>query len=79
MKSRRPLQPVAPCDMQLLFSYLCPHCGRKNAVLAPTQPAQVLCDVCGQPFPLLPVDEHTVRFLKVLLADGRAAVDPDFV
>lgn len=75
---KRPVQPVSPCGMELLFFYRCPHCGRKTALLAPTQPALAQCDACGQQFPLVPVDEHTVRFLKVMLVDGRAAADPDF-
>lgn len=75
---KRPVQPVAPSGMELLFFYRCPHCGRKTALLAPLQPAMAQCDACGQHFPLIPVDEHTVRFLKTMLSDGRAASDPDF-
>lgn len=77
--THRPVQPVAPSGMDMLFYYLCPYCGQRMALLAPTQPAQVYCEACGQPFPILPVDDRTVRFLKIMLDNGRAATDPDFV
>lgn len=77
--NNKPVQPVAPCGMEMLFLYRCPHCGRKTAIIAPTQPSLTQCEACGMQFPLLPVDEHTVRFFKTMLADGQAAVDPDFV
>lgn len=76
---KRPVQPVLPTGMELIFLYRCPHCGRKTALIAPTQPSMAQCDMCGIPFPLVPIDERTVRFIKIMLADGRAAVDPDFV
>ena len=37
------------------------------------------CDVCRQKFPIVPVDASTVQFIKLMLADGPAAVDPDFL
>ncbi len=72
------VQPVAPEGMELIFFYQCPECGRKNPFIAPTQPAMARCDACGTSFPLVPVDAHTVRFVKIILEGGRAAVDPDF-
>lgn len=75
---RRPIHPVMPFGMELTFFYNCPNCGRKVPIIAPTQPAMALCEACGIPFPLVPVDERTVQYIKIMLADGRAAVDPDF-
>jgi hypothetical protein len=39
----------------------------------------VRCDACNRQFPIVPVDERTVRYIKVMSAGGRAAVDPDFI
>ena len=36
------------------------------------------CDACGRPFPIVPVDERSVQYIKLMLNNGRAAVDPDF-
>ncbi|MEG1609672.1 MAG: hypothetical protein RR014_03675 [Bilophila sp.] len=75
---KRPVQPVQPCGMELIFFYRCPSCGRKITTLSPTQPAMAPCEACGTPFPIVPVDERTIQFIKIMLAEGRAAVDPDF-
>lgn len=77
-RSMRPVNPVAPTGLELLFFYACPYCGRKVALLSPTQPALAECDACGKPFPILPVDAHSVHYVKLMLANGRAAVDADF-
>ncbi len=78
-ETRRPLTPVPPHDMEIIFLYTCPHCGAKVAVISPTKPAMARCDSCGEPFPLTPVDERTIQYIRLMLADGRAAVDPDFI
>ena len=31
------------------------------------------CESCGEPFPVMPVDERTVHYVKIMLANGRAA------
>ena len=76
--SSRPVQPVPPESMELVFFYRCPGCGRRNPLIAPTQPSMTRCESCGEPFPVMPVDERTVHYVKILLANGRAALDPDF-
>lgn len=77
--SQRPVTPVPPSGMELIFLYRCPHCGRKTALIAPTRPAMAQCDACNMPFPLVPVDERSIQFIRLMLADGKAAVDPDFM
>mgnify|MGYP000986817533 CR=1 FL=1 len=42
------------------------------------QPSMTRCESCGEPFPVMPVDERTVHYVKIMLANGRAALDPDF-
>lgn len=79
MASQRPVQPVPPTGMELIFFYKCPRCGRNLALIAPTQPTMVQCESCRQPFPLVPVDARTVQYIKLMMAGGRAAADPDFV
>lgn len=76
--SSRPVQPVPPESMELVFFYRCPGCGRRNPLIAPTQPSMTRCESCGEPFPVMPVDERTVHYVKIMLANGRAALDPDF-
>ena len=63
--SQRPLEPVAPDGMELLFFYRCPHCLRR--------------DGCGKQFPIIPVDEHGLHYVRIMLANGKAAADPDYL
>lgn len=65
--------------MELVFFYPCPFCQRELPLVAPSQPGIITCDVCRQNFPIIPVDEHSIQYVKLMLADGRAAVDPDFL
>ncbi|WP_319780260.1 hypothetical protein [Maridesulfovibrio sp.] len=77
-ESRKPLSPVKPSGMELIFMFPCPFCGREVPYIAPTQPAMATCDACRRNFPIVPVDEKIVRFYKTMLENGKAAVDPDF-
>lgn len=74
--SSRPVQPVPPESMELVFFYRCPGCGRRNPLIAPTQPSMTRCESCGEPFPVMPVDERTVHYVKIMLANGRATAFP---
>ena len=74
----RPAQPVLPESMELVFFYRCPDCGHRNPLIAPTQPAMTRCEACKAAFSVVPVDERTVHYVKIMLANGCAAVDPDF-
>ena len=65
--SSRPVQPVPPESMELVFFYRCPGCGRRNPLIAPTQPSMTRCESCGEPFPVMPVDERTVHYVKIML------------
>lgn len=77
--SQRPLEPVKPSSMELVFFYTCPHCHRELPTFAQIQPTLLMCETCGQHFPIVPVDEYTVQFIKVVLDNGPAAIDPDFL
>lgn len=76
---KKPVSPVAPSGLELVFSYRCPHCGKKTPINAPMQPGMVECNACAQAFPVLPVDDRTILFIQIMLNNGRAAVDQDFV
>ncbi len=78
MKNQKPLQPVSPEGMEILFFYPCPSCRKHVALEAPTQPAMVRCEHCGTPFPIIPIDERSLHYIYVMLDNGRAALDPDF-
>ena len=77
--ARRPVAPVKPIAMELVFFYSCPYCRRELPLVAPPQPIMVNCDVCRQAFPIVPVDEYSVQFVKLMLGDGPAAIDPDYL
>jgi uncharacterized protein YbaR (Trm112 family) len=76
---KRPVSPVKPKSLELLFLYACPYCGGETPSLSPTEPTMLQCPACKQNFPIVPVDDKTVRFIKIMLAGGKAAVDPNFL
>ena len=76
--SPKPISPVKPTGMELVFFYICTHCGHELPLVAPSQPTMINCEICRQHYPVVPVYEHTVQFVKLMLADGAAAIDPDF-
>lgn len=75
----KPVKPVAPSGMELIFLYECPHCGRKNALISPTVPSSVTCEFCQNPFPILPVNERGVQYVKLMMGNGYSAVDLDYL
>lgn len=75
----KPIEPVKPVGIDVVITYLCPHCGQRNQLLNPVQAAVTTCSECKGKFPVLPLDVCTVRYLKIMLDGGRAAVDPDFL
>jgi len=64
--------------MELVFFYPCPYCERNVPLVSPVKPIMAVCDVCGKSFPVAPIDHLTVRFVKAILAGGKAGIDPDF-
>lgn len=78
-KIARPVAPVPPDGMEFLIFYKCPQCGKHVGVPAPTEPRMITCEGCRMAFPIIPVDEHTVHFVRIMLAGGKAAADPDFL
>lgn len=76
---KKPLTPVKPTGMEVIFFYPCPFCERDVPLVAPTRPSMVGCDACGKRFPIVPVDERNLRFIKIIHAGGKAGVDPDFL
>ncbi|MBU1230814.1 MAG: hypothetical protein KKA55_04065 [Proteobacteria bacterium] len=75
----KPLMPVRPVGMEIVFLYPCPHCARDVTLIAPTRPTMAQCDACRKSFPIVPVDDRTLRYFKVMLNGGKAAIDPDFL
>ena len=70
--SQKSLEPVAPDGMELLFFYRCPHCLRHVPLVNPVEPRNVRCDGCGKQFPIIPVDEHGLHYVRIMLANGKA-------
>lgn len=79
VESKKPVAPVKPAGMEVIYLYPCPHCEREVPLIAPTRPAMAQCDACRKNFPIVPVDERTLRYFKVMLAGGKASIDPDFM
>ena len=79
MQRKKPVTPVKPARVELLYLYPCPYCGREVALVSPVRPSVAQCDSCEQRFPIVPVDEKDVRYFKLMQAGGPAGIDPDFV
>ena len=79
MPDKRLLMPVKPEGLEIVLYYPCPSCGRKIPLLAPLQAAMAACDQCSAQFPVVPADTRSVEFIKTMLNQGKAAIDPDFV
>lgn len=75
----KPLSPVKPVGMEIIFYYTCPYCNRKVPLVAPNQPSMGQCDVCQRQFPIVPADNKTILFIKTMLDNGKAAIDPDYI
>ena len=71
--------PVRPVGMELVMFYPCPYCGRNVPLLAPTEASMGSCDFCRKQFPLVPIDNTTVQYLKLILDNGQAAIDPEYL
>ena len=78
-KPEKPINPVAPDGMEVLFFYKCPYCAKHVPIASPTEPRMLTCDGCRKGFPIIPVDEHGIHYIRIMLAGGRAAGDPDFL
>ncbi|EPR31576.1 hypothetical protein dsat_0900 [Alkalidesulfovibrio alkalitolerans DSM 16529] len=78
-ETQKPVTPVKPTGLELIYLYACPFCGREVPVISPTSPAVAKCDACRKGFPIVPVDERTVRYIKLMLHGGSAGIDPDFL
>lgn len=74
-----PIAPVAPDGMEILFFYQCPSCGKHLPLPTPTEPRMLVCDACRCNFPIIPVDETSLHYVRIILAGGRAAADQDFL
>ena len=77
--SQNYMPPVQPSGMEMVFFYECPHCHNQVALLSPIQPALARCDMCRKTFPIVPVDPHTVQYIHLMLDNGKAAADGDFL
>ncbi len=76
---KKPLSPVRPTGLDLVFFYQCPFCERQIPVISPTQPTMAMCDSCRGQFPIVPADARSVQYVKIMLANGKAGIDPDFL
>ena len=79
MSKGKPVSPVAPDGMEIIFFYQCPRCGRHVPRVNPIEAAMAVCDSCGLSFPIIPVDEYGLQYIRIMLNNGKSAVDPDFM
>ncbi|MBQ7617525.1 MAG: hypothetical protein IJS50_01495 [Desulfovibrio sp.] len=75
----KPQAPVLPEAMEVIFFYPCPGCGRHIPRVNPIEATIAICDGCGQTFPIVPVDEFGLQYIRIMLCNGKAAADPDFL
>lgn len=78
-KEQRPVAPVPPDGMEILFFYKCPFCSRHIGVPSPIEPRMLRCEACHGQFPIIPVEEQGLHYIRIMLANGQAAADPDFL
>ncbi len=78
-EKNKPLMPVKPTGIEMIYLYVCPFCERQVPVISPTRPSMAQCEACKGHFPIVPVDERTVQYVKIMLANGKAGIDPDFI
>jgi len=78
MSEKKFTPPVRPVGMELVMLYPCPYCGRNVPILAPVEPSMGTCDLCKKQFPLVPVDNTTVQYIKLILHNGQASIDPGY-
>lgn len=64
--------------MEIIFFYKCPRCERHMPVPSPLEPRLLTCENCRLSFPIIPVDEQGLHYIRIMLAGGKAAADPDF-
>jgi len=79
MTEKKPLLPVKPVGMEVVLFYPCPHCGRRVPLVAPLQASMAQCDSCSKQFPVVPADQRSIQFIKVMLDEGKAAINPDYI
>jgi len=79
MSDAKNFSPAKPVGMEIVFYYQCPYCSRKVPLIAPVEPSMGQCDACGNQFPVVPADEKNIRYIKTILDNGKAAIDPNFV
>lgn len=79
MSGKQFFAPVRPVKMEVVLMYPCPHCKREVPLLASSEPGMARCDSCRREFAITPVDKSTLDYMRLILDNGRAAVDPDFV
>lgn len=71
--------PVPPTRMEIILIYNCPNCKAPVPVLAPTSPIKVICNNCSTEYPVLPADAKTIQYINLMLANGSALVNPNFL
>jgi hypothetical protein len=78
MAAKKPVMAVHPERLEIVLYYTCPYCNRKVPLMAPTQPSMAQCDACSRQFPVVPADEKSLNFIKTILDNGRAGIDPNY-
>lgn len=75
----KPVSPVLPEAMEIVFFYPCPQCGRHVPRTNPIEATVIVCDNCAFSFPIVPVDEYALQYLRIILSNGKSVVDSDFM
>lgn len=75
----KPIEPVKPVGMEIVFFYPCPACKKEIGLLSPTQPAMAQCEYCKEVFPIIPVNDRNIQYIRLMMNNGRSAIELDFL
>ncbi len=76
---RKIIEPVTPVAMDIVLTYECPSCNVPVTMIAPVFAAKIRCQHCGLEFPLIPADATTIQYLRLMFANGKAVIHPDYL
>lgn len=70
---------VYPGGMEIIFHYRCPHCTTNVRVPPTDKSITITCPHCHGRFPIVPVDDATVKFIQVITLNGAAAAQQNYL
>ncbi len=76
---RKIIEPVTPSSMELVLTYECPTCQTPITMVAPVHAVKMRCPRCQLEYPVIPADAMTIQYLRLMFANGKAVIHPDYL